>query len=66
MHTTRKRMERALKLLIDTIEATGGVVETETGNYAPVGDPDWIDLGDAYVAACQVIGRLPKVAEEDR
>ena len=37
----------ALRRLTNTIEATGGL--TLAG--APVGDPAWMDLGDAYRAA---------------
>lgn len=51
--------------LISTIEATGGVIAYENGTFGPVGDPDWIDLGDAYVSACQEAGREPRISGED-
>jgi hypothetical protein len=54
----------AIARLISTIESTGGVVGYEDGTFGPVGDPDWIDLGDAYVAACNEAGRLPMVRSE--
>lgn len=47
--------------LCDTIEATGGVRREASGHVAPVADPDWIDLGEAYLAACEVLGRKPKI-----
>lgn len=55
-------------LLIRTIEATGGIVRYADGTAAPVGDRDWIDLADAYIAACGELGRevlVAPAAEED-
>lgn len=46
----------ACQRLVETIDATGGVVRHEDGTHAPVADPDWLDLGDAYVVARRVIG----------
>lgn len=43
-----------------TIEATGGVQVDRSGFAAPKGDPEWIDLGEAYLAACELLGRRPK------
>ena len=54
--------EAALREFIDAIEATGGVVTTDCGLYAPVADEDWIDLGEAYVRACAALQRQPKTA----
>ena len=51
----------ALDALIATIEATGGCVRDEGGFLAPAGDRDWIDLADAYLAACASLGRTPMV-----
>jgi hypothetical protein len=53
-------MEAALRKLIDTIEATGGVSDTSDG-YEPEGDPEWTDLGDAYIAACAALDVVPLV-----
>lgn len=50
---------QALQEFIDAIEATGGVRATPKG-YVPVADEDWIDLGEAYMSACEAIGREPK------
>ena len=44
---------------------TGGVERDEMGLYAPVGDPDWVDLGEAYLDACLALDRLPKLAKEE-
>jgi len=52
----------ALADFVGTINATGGVMQTHEGLYAPVGDEDWMDLGDAYLKACHAIGLLPKIA----
>ena len=47
--------------LINTVEATGGIVLNEDGTYSCVGDPEWIDLADAYVLACEAFGLKSKV-----
>ena len=50
--------------LCRTVEATGGVFITADGCYAPVGDWDWIDIGQVYADACGGLGRLPMVVED--
>ncbi len=55
---------KILTQLCDTIEATGGVVSTEVG-YEPVGDRDWLDIGECYVLACAALDRKPLVSEDD-
>ena len=55
----------ALVDLIETIEATGGVVMLPNGQCAPIADEDWIDLGEAYMRACEAIGKEPKVQPRD-
>ena len=44
-----------LKGFINTVAATGGLDENDN----PVGDPEWVDLGDAYVEACSRVRALP-------
>ncbi len=56
----RVTKDRALKDFIEAINATGGVEFSGRGECAPVADPDWIDLGSAYLAACAAIGVSPK------
>ena len=46
-----------------TVEATGGVRKDEAGYYVPAIDPEWIDLGEAYVAMCRTLGRVFKEEE---
>ena len=55
------------QMLMDTVEAVGGVRPNQDGTYSPLGDPDWIDLADAYLTACHECGREPKIvaAEEE-
>lgn len=52
--------------LVSTIEATGGLVAYRDGTHAPLGDRDWIDLGDAYIAACAELKREPVIGEDLR
>jgi hypothetical protein len=49
----------ALHSLIETIDTTGGVAEVDIAQYVPVADYDWIDLGDAYMQACEAVGHAP-------
>ena len=51
----------ARQMLMETVEAAGGVRPNPDGTYSPVGDPDWIDLADAYLTACHECGREPKI-----
>ena len=62
---TPPSLRAALDAFIATVEATGGCVRDEGGSLAPAGDPDWIDLADAYLAACAVLGRTPMVEEPE-
>ena len=57
-----RKADAALKRFIRTVEAVGGL-ERVDGELRPVGDPEWLDLADAYVAACAVIGKAPVIAE---
>lgn len=61
----RNKFLRVLEALVQTIEDTGGVVHDRKGLYQPLGDREWIDLGDVYVQACRAIGRQPKLVEDD-
>lgn len=56
--------ESVLKQFINTIEATGGLVKFPNGDLAPCADHDWIDLADAYVAACEALGMNPIIGED--
>jgi len=57
------KLEAAVKEFVQTIDATGGVVEDGKGNYEPVADREWIDLGHAYVRACDALGREPIIVK---
>lgn len=46
----------AAQWLIDTINATGGIGR----DLKPAADPTWIDLGLAYIQACEELGVEPK------
>jgi hypothetical protein len=50
----------ALKSFCSTIDVTGGL--NAEGN--PVADEEWIDLGDAYAEACEVLNRKPTQERE--
>jgi hypothetical protein len=42
----------AADLLIEAIDASGGITRIEKGLYAPVAAPDWTDLAQVYLVAC--------------
>jgi len=52
-------MEAALAALIDTVNATGGVVYNEEKDLVPAADLDWVDLASAYLLACRAMGVAP-------
>lgn len=54
-----KKLICVVENLISTVELTGGVSIDGEGAH-PVGDPDWVDIGDAYVEACHAVGRKVK------
>lgn len=47
----------ALRNFIATIDVSGGVAESDCGLSAPVADPEWCDLGDAYHQARAAIAK---------
>lgn len=62
-------MALALVVFIKTINVTGGMVRSHKEHVAvPAIDEDWIDLGEAYLAACDAIGapvQWANAAEEE-
>jgi hypothetical protein len=61
MIAKHQAMEMALLDLIDTIESTGGILINEYGQLVGcVIDPEWSDLADSYLRACDALGRKPK------
>jgi hypothetical protein len=61
--TPPDRYRQVLGQFVQTVDATGGVFRDESGCHAPLADPDWIDLGEAYVEACAALGRDIILAE---
>lgn len=58
----RVSAERALRMLVDAINAIGGLVRGELpGELVPAGDERWLDLAHAYLAACEALGVKPAV-----
>lgn len=51
----------AASRLVSTINQTGGVVQYPDGTIAPTASHDWLDLGDAYMAACTELGIEPQL-----
>ena len=60
-----RELVAALESFVDAIEATGGVIIDHQGLACPVPDPDWIDLGEAYLHACRALGREPVQGDGD-
>ena len=54
----------ALQALVDTVNATGGVTTGSNGRVMTIGDPEWLDLADAYVMACEALGVKPNEKKE--
>ncbi len=59
LDSEQRGMINALAEFCDTIEDTGGVKKDDKGYHVPVADEDWIDLGEAYMRACDALGRKP-------
>ena len=59
-----KRAVDVLRELCDTVDAAGGVLY-RNGLAVPLGDPEWIDLGEIYLDACLALGRAPYPATDD-
>lgn len=59
-----KTAKQVLADLCATIDAAGGVLYRD-GLAAPLGDPEWIDLGEVYLEACAALGRAPYLAKDD-
>lgn len=55
------KMAAALNVMVDTINATGGVILDGSG-FAPAADEEWLDLGVAYSLACEALGMTPILA----
>lgn len=51
---------KALREFVEAIDVAGGVRRDKKGYPRPLGDEDWIDLGEAYLLACEALGREPK------
>lgn len=60
-----EEIREALGLFFQRIEATGGVFRNQKGWHAPVGEPAWVSLGEAYVKACQLVGRPVMLTDFD-
>lgn len=57
-------MAVVLREFIDAIEVTGGVIQQENGICYPVADPEWSDLANIYLRACEVAGTQPMVTKK--
>lgn len=54
---------RALRAVVQTVEATGGVIQLNGRIYGCVADQDWLDLADAAVAAKQALAEEHGIQE---
>jgi hypothetical protein len=60
-----KRAHDILRSLIDTVNATGGVIRSRRGVIGTVADEDWLDLALVYLDACEVLGVGPVYHYDD-
>lgn len=59
-------LRAALHEFTDAVLVAGGVGKNRvTGLYEPAADPEWVDIGEAYVNACRVLGIPAKVEKEE-
>lgn len=58
--TSNHGTRTARQQLIDTVDATGGMLPSG----CPAADEDWLDLGEAYLAACKEEGVLAHYRSE--
>lgn len=58
-----RKLQRALTSMVECVSSTGGVRRCQDGRVSPVADEDWLDLGEAYLEACEVLGVEPVVEE---
>lgn len=66
MPKKKKTMKEALMEFIAAINATGGLQQDTKADgkpLVPVGDPEWLDLAEAYVSACEAMHLTPVVEE---
>lgn len=61
----KDKIREALEQFIETIEYVGGITRDHKGYPRPVGDPSWIDLGEAYLNACDALEREPVELSDD-
>jgi hypothetical protein len=54
----QKPRAKALLALCSTVENLGGVYQNPDGTFSPAGDPEWIDLGEAYIVAVEELRAL--------
>jgi hypothetical protein len=56
---------KALRLLVETINATGGLIRDYKGQLAPAADEEWLDLAEAYTLACDTLGVEPVIEDSE-
>lgn len=55
------RLRNVLQEFTSSINATGGVVELDSGLHVLTCDEEWIDLAEVYIRACDLLKEEPKV-----
>lgn len=65
MTKSNHKLVDVLLEFVQAIEATGGVMVDHKGYHVPVADKDWIDLGEAYLKACEALGQEPMESESE-
>jgi hypothetical protein len=60
-----RELVAALESFVEAMEAIGGVIIDRKGLTCPVAEPEWTDLGEAYLHACRALGREPVQLDGD-
>jgi hypothetical protein len=58
------KLKGALKMFVEDIDCTGGIIMHEGRVDGCQADPEWQDLAETYVHACEVLWRPPLIHEE--
>lgn len=63
--TSSQKLLAMLQSFFYDIESTGGVYVKDGAAAGCAASPDWLDLSQSYVVACEALGRKPLIVNRD-